>query len=63
MIAEAVGKELGIGLGETTSDGRFTFELTNCIGLCDHAPAMLINQDPHLDLTPDKIKQILESYR
>jgi len=63
VIMEAAGKELGIGLGDTTTDGRFTFELTNCIGLCDHAPAMLINQDPHLDLTPEKIRQILESYR
>jgi NADH-quinone oxidoreductase E subunit len=62
-IADTVEKELGIGLGETTPDGRFTFELTNCIGLCDHAPAILINQDPHLDLTPEKIKQILKSYR
>ncbi len=63
VIMEAVEKELGIDLGDTTPDGRFTFELTNCIGLCDRAPAMLINQDPHLDLTPEKIKQILESYR
>jgi len=63
MIMEAVQKELGIGLGETTPDGRFTFQLTNCIGLCEHAPAMLINQDPHLNLTPEKIKQILKSYQ
>ena len=62
VIAEAVEKELGITQGETTPDGQFTFELANCIGLCDHAPAMLINQDPHLDLTPEKIKKILESY-
>ena len=63
MIMESVAKELGIGSGETTADGRFSFELTNCIGLCDHAPAMLINQDPHVDLTPGKIKQILKSYK
>ena len=63
MIVESVAKELGIGPGETTADGRFSFELTNCIGLCDHAPAMLINQDPHVDLTPQKIKQILKSYK
>ncbi len=63
VIMEAVERELGISLGETTPDGRFTFELTSCIGLCDRAPAMMINQDPHLDLTPEKIKQILESYR
>ncbi len=63
MIMEAVAKELGIGPGETTADSRFSFELTNCIGLCDRAPAMLINQDPHVDLTPEKIKQILKSYK
>jgi len=63
VIMKAVEKELGIVPGETTADKRFSFELTNCIGLCDHAPAMLINQDPHLDLTPQKIKQILKSYR
>ncbi len=63
MIMQAVEKELGIGPGETTPDGRFTFELTNCIGLCDHAPAMLINQDPHVDLTPKKIKQVLGAYK
>ena len=63
MIMEAVAKELGIGPGETTADSRFSFELTNCIGLCDRAPAMLVNQDPHVDLTPEKIKQILKSYK
>ncbi len=63
MIMEVLEKELGIGLGETTPDGRFTFELTNCIGLCDHAPAMLINQDPHVDLTPEKIKRVIATYK
>jgi NADH:ubiquinone oxidoreductase subunit E len=62
-IIETVAKEIGIGLGQTTPDGRFSFELTNCIGLCDKAPAMLINDDPHVDLTPDKISRILQSYK
>ena len=62
-IVETVEKELGIKPGETTSDGRFSFELTNCIGLCDRAPAMLINDDPHVDLTPGKISQILKNYK
>jgi len=62
-IVETVEKELGIKPGETTSDGRFSFELTSCIGLCDRAPAMLINSDPHVDLTPDKIPQILKNYK
>jgi len=62
-IIESVEKELGIKPGETTADGRFSFQLTNCIGLCDQAPAMMINNDAHVDLTPEKIAQILQTYQ
>jgi len=62
-IIESVEKELGIKPGETTSDGRFSFQLINCIGLCDQAPAMMINNDAHVDLTPEKISQILQTYK
>ena len=62
-IIESVEKEIGIKPGETTPDGRFSFELTNCIGLCDKAPAMMINNDAHVDLTPGKISQILKNYK
>jgi NADH:ubiquinone oxidoreductase subunit E len=62
-IIEAVANEIGIGPGDITPDGRFSFELTNCIGLCDQAPAMLINTDPHVDLTPQKIARILQNYQ
>ena len=61
-VIEAISRELGIGPGQTTPDGRFSFELTNCIGLCDKAPAMLINNDAHVYLTPEKISRILRSY-
>ena len=61
-LAESVAREIGINPGETTADGRFSFELTNCIGACDKAPAMLINYDVHGDLTPGKVAQILRSY-
>ena len=63
IIIESIQKELGIKPGETTPDGRFSFELTNCIGACDKAPAMMINHDVYGDLTPDKISQILEDYQ
>ena len=63
VIIESIGKELGIKPGETTPDGRFSFELTNCIGACDKAPAMMINHDVHSDLTPGEIAQILEEYK
>jgi NADH:ubiquinone oxidoreductase subunit E len=63
MIIDTVEKKLGIRPGETTADGRFSFELTNCIGLCDGAPAMLINDDAHTNLTPGKISKILKDYK
>ena len=60
-IIESVKREIGIKPGETTPDGKFSFELTNCIGACDKAPAMMINNDVYADLTPRKISQILRS--
>jgi len=62
-IIESVAKEIGIKPGETTPDGRFSFQLTNCIGACDKAPAMMINNAVHVDLTPGKISQILKTYK
>lgn len=62
-IIESVQKELGIKPGETSADGRFSFELTNCIGACDRAPAMMINDDVHVDMTPGKIAKILQAYK
>ncbi len=63
MIIGSVQKVLGISPLETTPDGRFSFELTNCIGACDQAPAMLVNDDVHGHLTPNKIAEILRSYK
>ena len=62
-IAETVEREIGIQPGETTPDGRFSLELTNCIGACDKAPAMMVNNDVHVDLTPKKLSQILKEYK
>ena len=62
MVAAAIEKELGISPGETTSGGRFSFELTNCIGACDQAPAMLVDDEVYGDLTQEKIGEILNSF-
>ena len=62
-VIESVEKEIGIKPGGTTSDGRFSFQLTSCIGICDKAPAMMINNDVHVNLTPRKISQILKAYK
>ncbi|HUV75830.1 MAG TPA: NADH-quinone oxidoreductase subunit NuoE [Dehalococcoidales bacterium] len=63
LIIESVAREIGIKPGETTADGRFSFQLTNCIGACDGAPAMMINDEVHVDLTPEKIARLLKSYK
>ncbi len=60
MIIKCIMDELGIKPGETTPDGKFSLQLTNCIGACDKAPAMLINDEVYGDLTPARISQILE---
>lgn len=61
-IIEGVQRAIGITPGETTGDGRFSFTLTSCIGACDQAPAMLVDDDLHGNLTPEKIAEILRSY-
>ena len=54
---------LGIKMGETTGDGRFTLLPIVCLGTCDHAPAMMVDGDLYRDLDPQKLEGILEHYR
>lgn len=61
-LREHLSRRLGIDLGETTADGRFTLLPIVCLGACDHAPTMMVDDDLHGDLTPEKIETILESY-
>ncbi len=62
-IAERIEDILEIESGETTDDLRFTLEEVACIGACALAPVIMINDDPHGRLTPDKIKDILDRYQ
>jgi len=61
-IYEYISKKLGINFGETTSDGRFTLLPISCLGDCDHAPAIMINNDHYNNLTIGKIEELLASY-
>ena len=58
-IATTLEQELGIHFGQTTADGRFTLAYTPCIGLCDQAPAALINEVPVTKLTTDAVKRLV----
>jgi len=53
-------KRLGIGLGETTEDGRITLKEVECLGACVDAPMCQIGRQYHLKLTPEKIDEILD---
>lgn len=62
-ILEALEKELGVKPGHTSDDGLFTLVITRCLGACAMAPVMMIGEDVHGRLTPDKIPGILAKYR
>ena len=62
-VREHLTRRLGIQLGETTPDGRFTLLPIVCLGTCDHAPAMMVDSDLHRDLDTEKIDSILEKYK
>jgi len=62
-ILNHLKSRLKISYGETTTDDRFTLLSICCLGTCDHAPAIMIDNDLHRDLAPDKLDAILENYQ
>jgi NADH-quinone oxidoreductase subunit E len=61
-IIDHLSRSLGVAEGEITPDGRFSFQRIECIGRCDGAPAMLVDDDYHGNLTTEKIDGILKQY-
>ncbi len=61
-LVEHMGRKLGIKPGETTADGRFTLVTNQCLGACDHAPVLMIDDDLHLDLDAEKLDAVLARY-
>jgi NADH-quinone oxidoreductase subunit E len=61
-VREHVSRKLGISLGQTTPDGRFTLLPIVCLGACDRGPTMLVDGDLHGNLDPAAIDSILERY-
>lgn len=61
-LYDELRSRLGISFGETTADGRFTLLPMACLGACDHAPAMMIDDELFGDLTADKVAAILAGY-
>jgi NADH:ubiquinone oxidoreductase subunit E len=61
-IIQTIEDMLKIRVGETTTDKMFSLIETNCIGWCHKAPAILINEMPYTDLTPERIVEIIKGY-
>lgn len=61
-LLETLQQELNLGVGETTPDGKFTLETVSCLGFCDEAPVMMINEEVYGHLTKEKVREILARY-
>jgi [NiFe] hydrogenase diaphorase moiety large subunit len=62
-IVAVFERELGIMLGQTSDDGAFSLDVTPCIGLCDQAPAAMINDVVATSLTPDSVTRIAQALK
>jgi NADP-reducing hydrogenase subunit HndA len=62
-VLEAFEKELGIKVGQTTPDGKFSLTTARCIGACGLAPVAVIGEDVHSRLKADQVKKVLQAYR
>lgn len=63
QIVETLKETLVVDFDQTTKDGLFTLERTSCLGLCGVAPVIMVNDEYYGDLTPKKVKEIVESLR
>ena len=62
-LADFLGTKYGVKPNGTSEDGRFSLVIMECIGACGTAPAMLVNEDFHENLTEKSIVEILEKYK
>ncbi|MDA3906645.1 MAG: NAD(P)H-dependent oxidoreductase subunit E [Bacteroidales bacterium] len=62
-IIEAIENCLDIRIGETTRNNKFSLLYTNCLGWCHKGPVMLINNEVYTELTPDKVRRIINAYK
>ena len=59
-IMETLHKELGVDENEVTADGRCSFVHFECLGSCDTAPMMMVDDDYHENLTPEQVRSIVK---
>ena len=59
-ITDAVREKLGIEVGDTTKDGKFTLVELECLGSCGTAPAVLVDETLHENITPERVVEIID---
>jgi NADH-quinone oxidoreductase subunit E len=57
------GDKLGVAPGGTSADGKVTLEFAECLGVCEGAPAVLVNDLRVLEMTPEKVDTLLAELR
>ena len=62
-LLERLCEKLGTEPGETTADGRVTVEFAECLGVCDAAPAILVNDTLHGSMTKEKVDELVKSWQ
>lgn len=62
-VLDEVQRELGIRPGETDAEGRFSLQTGSCLGTCCLGPEIVIDGEHHERMTPEKAKELLDSYR
>ncbi|MEA3560616.1 MAG: NAD(P)H-dependent oxidoreductase subunit E [Candidatus Omnitrophota bacterium] len=62
-ILAVLKKELKITTGKVSPDKKFAIEKVSCLGCCDKAPVMLVNETRYENLTPRKVREIIRSYK
>ena len=62
-LLEHCSKKLGVPIGGTTEDGKITLEFAECIGACEGAPSVLVNDEHVMDVTPEKMDALIEKLR
>lgn len=62
QLRDKLQEKLGVPLGGTSGDGRFTLIPIQCLGACDHAPTLMIGDDLHHDVAPEQVEGLLARY-
>jgi NADH-quinone oxidoreductase subunit E len=62
-LIDHLAKKLGIGMGETTADGRFTLSTVECLGSCGTAPVVMVNEAYHENMSAEKLDALMEGLK